>query len=126
MLRNEVGYDVKWDSSGERIAEGCCSGPDWISHQSRYKLAEQFVKGNDVLDLACGTGYGSYMLAMAGARSVIGVDISPEAIALGNENYRHPALRLVVGNGESALHIRATNTYSSSPGRKPLVHLKIT
>jgi SAM-dependent methyltransferase len=34
-----------------------------------------------VLDVACGTGYGSAVLADAGAESVIGIDLSPEAVA---------------------------------------------
>jgi SAM-dependent methyltransferase len=39
------------------------------------------VKGATVLDAACGTGYGSAMLLSAGAKSVIGVDISEDAVS---------------------------------------------
>ena len=49
-------------------------------HLHRYALCREHVAGKRVLDLACGTGYGSAILAGAAAE-VIGVDISAEAIA---------------------------------------------
>jgi predicted RNA methylase len=51
-------------------------------HLNRYKFCEQFVRGKNVLDAACGNGFGAYMLAEAGAQQVDAIDISPEAIAL--------------------------------------------
>lgn len=50
-------------------------------HVYRYAFAARFVRGQRVLDVACGTGYGSAALLAAGARSVIGVDISAESCA---------------------------------------------
>jgi 2-polyprenyl-3-methyl-5-hydroxy-6-metoxy-1,4-benzoquinol methylase len=50
-------------------------------HRARYWWAAQIAAGRDVLDAACGTGYGMEMLAAAGARSVTGVDLDPEAVA---------------------------------------------
>ncbi|MEA2311101.1 MAG: hypothetical protein QOE28_1069, partial [Solirubrobacteraceae bacterium] len=50
------------------------------SHVHRYELAAALCEGLDVLDLCCGTGYGSRVLASR-ARSVLGVDVSPEAVA---------------------------------------------
>jgi 2-polyprenyl-3-methyl-5-hydroxy-6-metoxy-1,4-benzoquinol methylase len=49
-------------------------------HRSRYFWAAQFAQGRNVLDAGCGTGYGSEILAAAGARQVVGVDISEDAI----------------------------------------------
>lgn len=49
--------------------------PDIISeHTSRYAFALSRVGGADVLDLGCGTGYGSEMLSWS-ARSVRGFDL---------------------------------------------------
>jgi SAM-dependent methyltransferase len=49
--------------------------PDIMSeHTSRYAFALGHVGGRDVLDLGCGTGYGSEMLTWA-ARSVQGFDL---------------------------------------------------
>lgn len=57
-------------------------------HLARYQLACAYVNGRKVLDAACGTGYGSYMLSEAGAAEVTGVDISPDSIAGAMETYR--------------------------------------
>ncbi len=49
--------------------------PDVMSeHCSRYAFAQGLVGGRDVLDLGCGTGYGSEMLSWS-ARSVRGFDL---------------------------------------------------
>lgn len=53
-------------------------------HLRRYELAASVALGRGAVtgaDLACGTGYGSELLArVGGIRSVIGVDIDPEAV----------------------------------------------
>jgi 2-polyprenyl-3-methyl-5-hydroxy-6-metoxy-1,4-benzoquinol methylase len=52
-------------------------------HIARYRFASSFVSGK-ILDCACGSGYGSNILAING--SVIGIDISQEAIDYAREN----------------------------------------
>lgn len=56
--------------------------PPWVRHQhlARYQWAESLVKDKIVVDAACGVGYGSIMLARAGAFSVQGFDIAQEAV----------------------------------------------
>jgi ubiquinone/menaquinone biosynthesis C-methylase UbiE len=49
-------------------------------HLVRYQLASQFVKDKKVLDIACGSGYGSKILALAGASEVIGMDKDAAAV----------------------------------------------
>src|SRR5579863_9419399 len=49
-------------------------------HLSRYRWACQWATGGRCLDLGCGTGYGSRILASSGALLVTGMDISAEAI----------------------------------------------
>ena len=51
----------------------------WYEHMHRYAFAEPLVSGLEVLDAACGEGYGAAILART-ANSVAAVDISPEAI----------------------------------------------
>lgn len=51
-------------------------------HRARYLLASRLVRDARVLDAGCGTGYGSRMLADAGAAHVVGVDVSDDAVAL--------------------------------------------
>jgi len=64
--------------TGERFFPGM-SGFMELEHIHRYSLALTLSKGKQVLDVASGEGYGSHMLASVAA-SVIGVDISTEAI----------------------------------------------
>ncbi len=59
-------------------------------HLKRYQYVLQFVKNKNVLDIACGAGYGSYLLAAEGnANSVIGVDMDADAIRYGNHRYKN-------------------------------------
>jgi O-antigen biosynthesis protein len=57
-----------------------------LEHYHRYAIALDIVKGKDVLDVACGEGYGSSFMADV-ARSVIGVDISEEAVQHASSTY---------------------------------------
>jgi 2-polyprenyl-3-methyl-5-hydroxy-6-metoxy-1,4-benzoquinol methylase len=50
------------------------------SHVHRYEVAAELCAGARVLDLCCGTGYGSRVLARTAA-SVHGVDVAEEAVA---------------------------------------------
>ena len=50
-----------------------------MEHIHRYLLARELARGRNVLDIACGEGYGSNLLAGV-ASSVIGVDIAAETI----------------------------------------------
>jgi len=58
----------------------------WYEHFHRYALASTLVDDLDVLDAACGEGYGSAVLA-AHARSVTAVDISADAVSHASQRY---------------------------------------
>ena len=58
------------------------------SHISRYAFAAQFVAGKVVLDVACGSGYGTGYLADKGAERVIGGDISQSALKYANAYFK--------------------------------------
>lgn len=65
----------------ERWVPGFLYASTEHSHTSRYKLASQYSKGKDVIDIACGTGRGSWLMATEGAaKSVDGFDLQPDAI----------------------------------------------
>lgn len=63
----------------------------------RYLRPVTYANGKDVLDIACGEGYGSSMLADV-AKSVIGVDIAEEAIAHASTQYAASNLAFRQGN----------------------------
>ena len=71
--------------TGERYIPGT-RGEIWIEHWHRYHFARRWVAGKTVLDVACGEGYGTALLAKEAARAT-GVDISPEAIAHAKSAY---------------------------------------
>ena len=48
-------------------------------HMSRYVYACDFLKGDNILDIACGTGYGTAILSKK-AKGVRGADISQDAV----------------------------------------------
>lgn len=61
-----------------------------LDHVERYLFAGvTLTKGMKVLDLACGCGYGSWVLHKAGM-DVTGVDISQEAITYAEQYYKGP------------------------------------
>src|SRR5271169_2245284 len=56
-------------------------GADHLEDFTRYRFACSFVSGKRVLDVACGSGYGSALLSQeVGATCVMGVDASWEAL----------------------------------------------
>jgi len=65
--------------TGERFVPGT-RGEIWIEHWHRYHFARRWTAGREVLDVACGEGYGTALLARDAVR-VVGIDISPESIA---------------------------------------------
>ena len=67
-------------------------------HLQRYELAARYVANRDAVDCACGTGYGSEMLAKAGARSVQAVDLDAGAIAFAQEHHAHAAVRYITAD----------------------------
>ena len=68
-----------------------------LEHLHRYLLAARAVAGKAVLDIACGEGYGSAMLAKA-ATKVTGVDISQEVITHAQAKYHASNLDFCIGS----------------------------
>lgn len=56
-------------------------------HLERYEFAARHLRPGRVLDLACGVGYGTRLLAERSGNPVIGVDLSPEAIEYARSRY---------------------------------------
>ena len=56
-------------------------------HVYRYGFACRFVKRRRVLDIACGEGYGAASLQMAGAHSVVGIDLCEAACTHARQRY---------------------------------------
>jgi len=73
------------DFTGERYLPEI-GGEIRLEHMHRYVWVAGYCMDRSVLDVACGEGYGSAMLARR-AKHVIGVDISAEAVQLAAAKY---------------------------------------
>jgi protein-L-isoaspartate O-methyltransferase len=67
-------------------------------HLCRYRSVKSICRGKSVLDVACGDGYGSRLMADWGASSVIGIDISTEAIKRARQLFTSPKVQYSVGD----------------------------
>ena len=70
-----------------------------LHHFHRYLAVSPLCKGKDVLDIACGTGYGSAILAQS-AHAVTGMDIDKATVEACRANYclRHENLTFLHGD----------------------------
>ncbi|WP_084609787.1 bifunctional 2-polyprenyl-6-hydroxyphenol methylase/3-demethylubiquinol 3-O-methyltransferase UbiG [Sedimenticola selenatireducens] len=89
MNKVETNSD-KWlaDNNSLRMDANCDLFPEDRRkfHLRRYQFAMDYCHGKRVLDGACGTGYGSALIAGV-AREVVGIDISSDAIQYATEKY---------------------------------------
>ena len=86
---------LEW--TGERYVPWMEEGDIHYEHLHRYRFAKEFVKGKKALDLACGEGYGSFMLA-EDARKVIGIDIDEVTIRHASSKYVKENLTFMKGS----------------------------
>ncbi|RXJ01769.1 class I SAM-dependent methyltransferase [Anaerobacillus alkaliphilus] len=71
-----------------------------LEHTARYYFSTPYVEGR-VLDIACGTGYGSQMVAKVKKKEItemIGVDIDEDTLKYAKANYYHPSLKFEQGD----------------------------
>ncbi len=79
--------------TGERTLPDVPEENYWFRrHLAVYEWIAQRVRGLRVIDMACGEGYGSDVLA-ASAASVVGVDANPDAHEHAQRRYRRSNLR---------------------------------
>ena len=74
-------------------------------HIERYEFAQRHLLAGSVLDLACGSGYGTSILAQAkGIESAMGVDISELAVVYAKERYGSPKVTFACSNAMDFRH----------------------
>jgi SAM-dependent methyltransferase len=83
--------------TGERFVPGEGGARIAYEHYHRYFFAQGLARGKVVLDLGCGEGYGSNLLAEV-SENVTGVDLSPEAIEHARTRYPRANLSFLVGD----------------------------
>jgi len=120
--RDDATNDVTGGAIPERMVPGLSHDPLYQEHVQRYVYAATFAAGKDVLDVACGVGYGTRTLADAGAASALGVDLSEAAVRYAADHYAAPNVRFAVGNAQ-ALPPDATESYDLVVSFETIEHL---
>lgn len=86
----------------ERTAPGMAEWQELAApHLARYLLAGEWARNKCVLDAGSGSGYGTALLAYAGADSVMGLDIDSAAIEQARHTYREPKVTFRVADCET-------------------------
>lgn len=85
--------------TGERL-ETFINSRDTIDHLHRYALANQYIDGKTVLDIACGEGYGSHLMSEKAA-FVYGVDIDPGTIKNAQAKYKKANIAFQQGSTDA-------------------------
>ena len=86
---------LEW--TGERFLPWMEGAQIHYEHLHRYSFASHLVEGKSVLDLACGEGYGSYMLSKV-AEQVIGIEIDEQVVTHAKKRYLRDNLEFMVGS----------------------------
>jgi glycosyltransferase involved in cell wall biosynthesis/ubiquinone/menaquinone biosynthesis C-methylase UbiE len=86
---------LEW--TGERYLPWLEEAAIGYEHIHRYAYATEFVQNKRVLDLACGEGYGSHLLAKT-AISVMGIDIDENSIKHARNKYIKQNLEFKAGS----------------------------
>lgn len=90
---------MKKNWTGERL-ETFIYSRDTVEHLHRYCIVNSYIENKVILDIACGEGYGSNIMA-ATANFVHGVDIDASTVQSAISKYRRPNLNYSVGNATS-------------------------
>lgn len=92
-----------------------------LVHLQSCEWASKYLNGLTVLDVGCGTGYGAYYLATHGAKYVLGIDVSADAIIFAKKHWEAPNLRFMVMD---ALNLKfQTSTFDAVVSFQVLEHI---
>lgn len=105
--------------TGERFHPEC-KREIWYEHWHRYDVASKLCKNKHVLDLACGEGYGSDLIAKF-ASSVIGADYSRTIIKVSSNKYKQDNLAFC--NVDAALIPFKDNSFDCIVSFETIEHL---
>lgn len=89
-------------------------------HNARYDFASKNLSGVEILDMACGCGFGTALMAKNHPDKVFtGVDIDPTAIEYANDNYKLPNLKYICHDAMTF----STGKYDSIVSLETIEHL---
>jgi 2-polyprenyl-3-methyl-5-hydroxy-6-metoxy-1,4-benzoquinol methylase len=109
-------------AEAERWVPGFFWPKEEHEHLARYEFACSLVRGKRVLDVACGCGFGSYLLATCGeALSVLGADIDKDSVRYGQAKY--PAAN-IVRTVADATHLNFKEEFDVAVSFETIEHLE--
>ena len=93
--------DIYFRNEAERWVHSIIHEKNESEHIDRYNFVKKFTYNKKVLDIACGSGYGSYLIATEGkAKEVIGIDLNSDSIRYGNHRFSNAFLKRFVGDAQ--------------------------
>jgi 2-polyprenyl-3-methyl-5-hydroxy-6-metoxy-1,4-benzoquinol methylase len=102
------------------------TNPSLLEHIARYQFALEYVHGN-VLDFACGAGYGTHMMAKSRKekiQKVIGLDIDQATITYAKQTYYHPLVTYEQGNAVDPYLPDKLGTFDTITSFETLEHVE--
>lgn len=72
-----------------------------LEHMIRYAFVAPFVQGKRVLDISCGSGYGTQYIALQGAAELVGVDVDQPSLEYARRYHHHPAITYLQSDAHS-------------------------
>lgn len=112
----------------ERIVPGTMEWEAYYAnHIARYQFAEEILKGfecEQLLDVACGVGYGTYSLKSIPCKKIVGVDISEDALKVAEKNFADDKIVYLKDNAEQLNSLNPMEKFSAVVSFETLEHLK--
>ena len=115
--------------TGERVIPKLMAGDNGllIEHVKRYEFASRFVSGR-VLDIACGTGYGTQILLECDGtgeiKQIIGVDLDKDTIDYAKENYNNEKVSYIIDDAASTDLAAKLGSFDTIVSFETLEHLE--
>lgn len=103
-FENKALADIYFRDEAERWVYSYMHDITEKEHLDRYNFVKNLAANKKVLDIACGSGYGSYLIANEGkAKEVVAVDLNSDSIRYGNHRFNLPNINRSVGDAQEFL-----------------------
>lgn len=112
----------------ERIEPGSA---EWelfyANHIVRYEFADRVIgekKYKTILDVACGVGYGTFLLAVDPLRKICGIDLSERALSIAKDQFSTSNIDYLQGDCEELKGFDFPEKFDAIVSFETLEHLK--
>lgn len=113
----EVSLSKKYIFTGERPSLTDMQG----LHLAKYNFALKYCRGKEILEIGCGSGYGSKYLAQKGVKKITAYDLDPQAINFAIKNSSHENITFAEGDVET---LKLKDKYAVIISFEVIEHLK--